>query len=48
MTAPRRFYAGSALRRDVSCAVSIVAGGAALVALFALYLWAVSLGLPNL
>ena len=44
---PRRFYAGSALRSDVSRAVAILAGGASLFALFVLYLWAVSLGLPN-
>lgn len=51
----RRFYAGGAplsrsgiLRCDVSRAVAILAGGAAFVALFVLYLWAVSLGLPNL
>ena len=47
MTAPRSFYAGSALAGDVSRAVAILAGGASLVALFVLYLWAVSLGLPN-
>ena len=47
VTAPRRFYAGSALAGDVSRAVAIIAGGASLVALFVLYLWAVSLGLPN-
>lgn len=41
-----RFYLGSALRSDVSRAVSIVAGGAALFLLFVLSLWAVSLGLP--
>lgn len=48
VTTPRRFYSGRALSHDVSRAVSIVSGGAALLALFALYLWACSLGLPNL
>lgn len=33
---------------SASRAVSIVAGALALAVLFALYLWAVSLGLPNL
>lgn len=40
-----RLYCGSALRCNVSSAVSILAGGLALASLFTLYVWAVSLGL---
>lgn len=47
MTA-RRFYVGSALSRPVSELVALIAGALAFGALFALTLWAVSLGLPNL
>lgn len=43
-----RVYLGGALMSSASRAVSIVAGALALAVLFALYLWAVSLGLPNL
>ena len=42
-----RAYLGRALSRPVSELVAILAGGFALAALFTLYLWAVSLGLPN-
>ena len=42
-----RMYRGGALSRPVSESVALVAGALAFVTLFLAYLWAVSLGLPN-
>lgn len=44
----RRMYQGGALMVSASRAVSIFAAIVAACALFVCYLWAVSLGLPNL